>query len=236
VAVDWGWGAIIQIITGAVSAFGHAALGAGSFLWPWLSVKQSESSILVPIAAFVIPAVLAWTTARHVARQKATIDLIEKFESTDHYRELQKEFARLRQADQGLMHLVSPQSGEDRESRKKVLEFLNHYELVALGIRKKVLSASFYKRWMGGAFVRDWNAASEFIQRTRWKRPSTDKPWKYRRQSFENFEFIACKWSKKAVRLRSMRRIAPADYDIGVGDKPLPQLTDAPTLQSAQTF
>src|SRR4028119_212047 len=149
---------------------------------------------ITPALVFVsaIIAFLAMLNARHLARERATLDLIEKVESGEHYRNITQTFSDLRRGA-GFAHLSRPKP-EDEKARRCVNDYLNHYELVAIGILKGMLDESVYRDWMRGPFVRDWNAAADFIQRERWKRDD-DGEWKYYAKTFMNYEVIARRWS-----------------------------------------
>ncbi|MES2443439.1 MAG: DUF4760 domain-containing protein [Pseudomonadota bacterium] len=170
------------------------------------------------VAISVTVAWLALRNARAVARQKATLDLIEKIESDQHYRQITDRFSELRRGI-GFSHLNDP-APENRDDRRAVLDYLNHYEIVAIGIRHNILDAEMYRAWMEGVFVRDWNAAAEFIQRERWKGDATS--WTYRASVFEHFQWAATRWSKDATRL-SAKTSPPPSRAAGPGDEPLPE-------------
>ena len=97
--------------------------------------------------------------------------------------------------------LHNPREEKDRTERQAVLDYLNHYELVAIGILNGILDEEFYRTWMKGPFVRDWNAAATFIQRERWKQADGADDFVYYRRLFENFQQVACAWDRAAVRL-----------------------------------
>ena len=212
-----------------------AAVVATSTVWRWL--VETPSSQAPIIVSFVAPAVavlalvVAWRTAVWVARQKATIDLIEKSESTAVYRENSQRFSELRRGA-GLAQLADPQSDQDRRDRRHVLDHLNHYELVALGIRRGVLSGGFYKRWMGGPFVRDWNAALDLIEVERWKRaPGAEE--RYDPKTYQNFERIARRWSPRgAHRPAGAKAGAPLSL-AGPGAELLPDLAGVDAAEPA---
>src|SRR5262245_12979175 len=92
---------------------------------------------LLSLVVTALIAIRALRTTRAVARQRATLDLIEKRESTEHYRALSRTFFEL-QKGAGFMHLVDP-SPDDKPIRKLVFDYLNHYEIIAIGIREDIL-------------------------------------------------------------------------------------------------
>lgn len=182
---------------------------------------------LVLVSIFV--ALLALLNTLNVARRKATLDLIEKVESTDHYRTLNATFSRLRRG-RGFGHLANPTEAADAADRALVNDYLNHYELVSVGIARGILDETFYKSWMRGPFVRDWNAATDFVQSERWRRDD-DGQWRYHPQIFCNYQRMACRWSREARRLDRSSSDPPAGNEFGPGNDPLPKpehTVDAP--------
>jgi Domain of unknown function (DUF4760) len=134
------------------------------------------SVFIAPLLILISVGVAIWgvRNAREIARQKATLDLIEKRESTEHYKTLLKTFREIR-LGQGFGELANPLTDNAREARSSILDYINHYELVAIGIRRNILDELTYRDWMEGAFVRDFNAAADFIQGERWRRTADGK-------------------------------------------------------------
>lgn len=158
--------------------------------------------------------------ARRMARQRATLDFIEKVESGDHYRNIVHIFTELRRG-KGFAHLTNPQTDEDKEIRRCVNDYLNHYEMVCIGISEGILDEKIYREWMRGPFVRDWNAAADWIQRERWKR-SDEGVWEYYEKTFAAYGYWACRWSPEAIVLDENYSPPPQDA-AGIADEPLPK-------------
>ena len=178
------------------------------------------------VAISTIVAFLALVNTRRLARRKATLDLIEKVESTDHYRDLNSTFSRLRRGV-GFAHLSNPSTEADQVDRAKVNDYLNHYELVSVGILQRILDEAFYRTWMRAPFVRDWNAAVDFVQSERW-RLATDGTWTYNEKIFCNYQKMARRWSREALNPDNSYGARPSLADAGgPGDDPLPP--DDPT-------
>jgi hypothetical protein len=165
-------------------------------------------------------AYLGVRNVRAVARQRATLDFIEKVESTPHYRAINTIFSRYR-VNNGFGRLHSP-AEEDAADRAAIFDYLNHYEMVAIGIKSNILDDKIYRDWMLGPIIRDWNAVSEFVQRERWKWDSEKSTWSYREKLFENFQRVATSWSREAVNL-SKTSSHPPRHPSGPGDERLPQ-------------
>jgi len=200
------------------------------------SVRDIASS--APLwSPFVTPliaasaAIVAWRALRNtraIARQKATLDLIEKRESTEHYRSIIERFSKLRKGS-GFMHLNDP-IDDDVADRQMLIDYLNHYELVSIGIRQDILDARIYRAWIEGSFVRDWNAVADWVQRERWQR-NAEGEWRYRDTIFANYQAIACRWSKESRRL-SKASSQPPDRPGATGDTAFPEPIDEIALKS----
>jgi hypothetical protein len=191
-------------------------------------VEQPDWRIYITPALVALSAIIAFIAmlnARRVAKERATLDLIEKVESGDHYRKITKTFSELRRG-RGFAHLSNPKLEEDKEARRCVNDYLNHYELVSIGILSGLLDETVYRSWMRGPFVRDWNAASDWVQRERWKRQD-DGTWEYYGQVFMNYEIVARKWSHEAKALDETSGGPPPEIEAGgPSDEPLPAATE----------
>ncbi|MDP9424035.1 MAG: DUF4760 domain-containing protein [Pseudomonadota bacterium] len=154
-----------------------------------------------------------------VARERATLDLIEKAESNEFYRGLADIFSDLRRGP-GFSHLHNPQDADTKAKRRAVADYLNHYELVSIGILEGILDEAIYRAWMEGAFLRDWNAAARFIQRERWKKKD-DGSWYYYRHHYEHYQVLVDSWSKDAISIDQLYSAPPED-DQGPGADPIP--------------
>lgn len=191
---------------------------------PWWRTVISVATPLLVLAS----AIIAWRSLRNtraVARQKATLDLIEKAESNEHYRALSLCFAAVRKA-RGFPALHDPKTNADKKLRQDVLDYLNHYELVAIGIRHDILDETIYRSWMQSHVVAEWNAASDFIQSERWRLTRDGTDYEYRTAIFENLQNAVCRWSKDARRLTEASSPKPAltTGPVAAGDEPLPEV------------
>lgn len=162
---------------------------------------------------------------RRIARKRATLDLIEKVESSNYYRELLEVFHR-RKMDSTLEKLSEPKDAVGHKERKSVFSFLNHYELVSLGIQKEILDEEFYKGWMRSSFIDDWIAAKTFIQRERWKKSDDGKSWVYHAKLYEHYNCVAHRWSPGEVEILSEKSGGHPDEPVGPGDQPMAGVGD----------
>lgn len=191
-------------------------------IW-WSFAPAIISALIGPFALSV--AVASLRASRKIARDRATLDLIEKRESTERYRRIHRTFYELRTGE-GFEHLAGdmatkdPKTGRDNaKDRQDIIDYLNHYELVAIGIQRKLLDASTYRAWMQGAYVRDWNAAADWVQRERWE--YFDGQWQYRSSIFAAYQAVACSWSEQA-RVLNKDSGGPPTGPPSPGDEPLP--------------
>ncbi len=102
-------------------------------------------------------------TNRRIARVKATLDMIEATESRDHYLALYRIYRRFRMEPAFKATVLAPRTDEDRTARLRCFDFLNHYELIAIGFTEGILDEAFYRRWMGYAVLRDYREGREQI-------------------------------------------------------------------------
>jgi hypothetical protein len=123
-----------------------------------------------------------------------------------------------------------PSTDEEKAARKKVFDYLNNYELVAIAVRHGAVDEKIYRAWMEGAFVRDWNAAADFIQRERWKCDEAGQ-WHYRDSIYRNYGHLAGRWSKEA-RVLTAESSGPPLTPAGPGDDQLPEPIDEVQLKN----
>lgn len=210
-------------VPSAVGAWFNIVVRDADATFPYAFALAPLATVLGVFAAILV-ARASIRNARDTARLKATLDLIEKAESNDYYLRINKSFSRVRR--EGLFdRLDDPLTARDKALRRDVGAYLNHYELIALGIDKAILDEAFYKVWMAGPFVRDWDAAADWIQRERWRR-GADGGWVYRDELYFHYQRVAMRWSKDARNL--VAGDPPADPPVppgnlvSLGDEPLP--------------
>lgn len=165
-----------------------------------------QSSVVVPLVSLVTAVIAAWLAlqsienARDIARRKATLDFIEKTESSEHYRQLIETFLRIKR--EGLFaHMVDKSVTSLLPERGALIDYLNHYELVAISIRNGVLDADMYRLWMQTAFVDTWNDAALWVQAIRMRGRSAADPQAYNRKAYEHFAYMAALWSPSTRQL-----------------------------------
>jgi hypothetical protein len=91
-------------------------------------------------AVFALVTVLTnrWTT-----RMKATVDLLERLETHDHFQKSYRAFRQVGLEPNGIQRIAMISTGAEITERDKCLDFLNIYELIALSIRKTILDEKF---------------------------------------------------------------------------------------------
>lgn len=132
---------------------------------------------------------------KDIARKRATLDIIERRQSTEFYQDLYLAFKQVRQDPTGFEQIKDPSSPVLQEQRRKVLEYLNHYELIAIGIRRGILDKDVYAAFMRTQFVRDWLDAKPFIDHIRKPTPDSGSTVSSG-AAFEEYGKLADRWAK----------------------------------------
>ena len=65
--------------------------------------------------------------------------------------------------------------------------YLNHYEIVSVGIAQEILDKKTYELWMKSAFVNDWNCACVYISKVRKLSPRNAN-------NYVEYETLAKEW------------------------------------------
>ena len=138
-------------------------------------------------------------TSRRIARIKATLDLIETSESQEHYISLYKVYRRFRIEEAFSAGVLIPKTEEDRTARLRCFDFLNHYELVAIGFKEGILDEQFYKRWMGWAVLRDYRQARDLILAARLPAHPSDPGEPGDVEAYCELEALCIRWGAKSV-------------------------------------
>lgn len=158
----------------------------------------------VPLLAAIVSGITAfWVSNRTIranqgiARKRATLDLIERSESTEFYLSVYAAFREVLVSDAGFEQIKNPTMPAMMEQRRKVIAFLNHYELVAIGKEQGILDEDPYRDFMRGTVVRHWLRAEAFVGHLRADTPDSRAP-----RAFEKFEALALKWESPQERQR----------------------------------
>ncbi len=154
--------------------------------------------ILFSATITYVTALISWQKNQAIAQQRATLDLIDKTESSQQKRDLAAAFkyCEKRGFDDSIH---DPEHEDDRTRRYKVQQFLNQHEILAIGIKRNVLEETILKDWNETQFVHTWNVATPFIQKERWHFNKTIGQWDYNNKLWEHFGEIAHKWDSDAI-------------------------------------
>jgi hypothetical protein len=107
---------------------------------------------------------IAVVTNRWSARMRATLDMLERLETTEHHLKRYTTFRKVRQEANGIHRIIQIPNGEKETDRDLCIDFLNTYEFISLGIRKKILDETYFREGYGPSLIRDWNAAKPLIE------------------------------------------------------------------------
>jgi hypothetical protein len=136
-------------------------------------------------------AVLAIQANREIARNRATLDYIERTESTAYYQEISKTFHSFRSNPKGFSDILNPADEPAKQLRRAVVQYINHYENLSIAIQFGTLSEEMYYRAFRGALVADWELAEPFITHLR---TTARGPIKPSPRAFVEFEWLARRW------------------------------------------
>lgn len=125
------------------------------------------------------------------SRKKATLDLIVKTESEEYFQRNYAEFRELSKRNELEALAKNTDRDDDEQSIKSTIDdFLNHYELTALSIRKGILDEGTYKEWMRSTLIAHYEASADYIQVVR---DNPGKPGEYP-DAYTEFENLAIAW------------------------------------------
>lgn len=165
-----------------VSSFWWVQPSVTSTFW-WVQPSVTAVGIFVAGAAIY--------SSRNASRLKATLDFIEGSESKEYYQTRYKAYRKYRTDGAYRISVLDPKDLTHENDRDYCLDFLNHYEAVAIACDKGIIDKNFYYKWMGENFVRDWNVATDLVRQTRMPRMPGDRGCP---TAFQNFERLAVKW------------------------------------------
>lgn len=155
-----------------------------------------------------------------LAAKKNTIDMIERAEHSEllqHNFLLLSDIARSNSFDE----LVEPSTTEQKVKRNSVFTVLNHYEMVAIGIKNNHFDKGIYRDWMQSTFIRDWIRMQVFVQKLRWVLDD-DGRWIYRSSLFSGFNKLAYDWDQSGdVYLLNSKSVGRPSIPLGPGDEPM---------------
>ena len=83
-------------------------------------------------------------------------------------------------------------AGKDKKDIMVLRGFLNHYELVATGIRHKIIDKRFYEEWAKPVVKLNWERSHRFVEAVR-ARPG-------QKDAFREFQNLAEEWGAKKLK------------------------------------
>jgi uncharacterized protein DUF4760 len=149
----------------------------------------TSGAILTSALLATIAAKVGINHQRAIARKRAVLDLILRCDESD-FQELVEDYCKIRDGAHGLERYAAPSeelSPGDLESVSVIDRYLNHYEIVSVGISQDILDKETYELWMRSAFVNDWDSAREYIVKVRKQSPRNAK-------NFTEYEALAIEW------------------------------------------
>lgn len=152
----------------------------------FIDVEKAISPAAILCSAFFGGLIALYSIQQNVrtARVKATLDMIVESESSEYYQHNLSIFQALVDDEKIFHQLAQPLCSDPR--RRTLNDFLNHYELIALSIRKQILDEAFYQEWMMHTYVRHFEQAWRYIAERR-KSLNND-------EIYAEFETLAKKW------------------------------------------
>jgi hypothetical protein len=138
-----------------------------STLVAWKDAAPALGAFVAILSASIALAVFSHT--RLANRRRATLDMVMRTLLDDTVQKKYGEFKKLVRRDGNpddafkLEGLLEPDV-ENHDDREIILNQLNIYELMALGIRRKIFDEKFYKRWFHATFMKDYEDSIAFIK------------------------------------------------------------------------
>lgn len=146
---------------------------------------------LVPIVVSIVLAGWALWTKRTVVAKRATLDFVSKLElHSPEWIKCAVAFKRWK-TDGQIEEVIRPTTDAQRTEAIRILTLLNHFEVVAIAIERRILDAGIYRDWYGGAYVAYWNQARALVYALREERESETL--------FIHFEQLARGWDQGGV-------------------------------------
>jgi len=119
---------------------------------------------LVTVGAIAV-AMVAICMQRQTARAQATLNHLAKMEFDQDFLHAKKTFLEI-EANGELIKYADRSSAHTKNARYIRL-YLNHFELVSLGIQHKIIDYDIFKRWNRKTVQLVWTAAWPFVNKLR---------------------------------------------------------------------
>lgn len=155
----------------------------------WLQILISPLAILLSASVGAAVALVSIRAQREIARRRATLDVILKSESDETFQALYSTFKSERNRTNGLASLLDASTESEKSLKTQIDSFLNHYELIAISIKNKILDETFYKEWMKSSYIKHFYDAKSYIDEMR-KKQKHDS-------AYIEFERLVNKWENE---------------------------------------
>lgn len=158
-------------------------------IWHWVR----ENSDGIEAVSLVAAAIAGFIVIRYhaiISRREATIRMVDfqLEEGREGYQEFKDLMKTAEEAGPEITEYAI-ETSDTKAGRDIILAQLNRYELISLGIKQKVFSERFYKRWFYSQFTRDFAKLTPFIETTRTH---------YNNMAYYcEFESLAHRWERK---------------------------------------
>ena len=103
---------------------------------------------------------------RAISRCQTTLDHIAHLESDRDIIEARKRFVELAKAPGGLASWAEADK-EQTEEALAIGRILNSYELISIGIQRKIIDYELFKRWHRASAIKYWERGAPFVMRIR---------------------------------------------------------------------
>ena len=137
---------------------------------PLVSAGVTAASAAIAFGAFIY--------TRRTNRKRATLDMVMRTFLDDRGTKLYDDFRTLIRRDKAeddafCLTSLANHTPENEAYRTTVIDQLNNYELISLGIRRGLFDEAFYKLWFHRQFTRDFESVEQLVSEVQKERPST---------------------------------------------------------------
>jgi Domain of unknown function (DUF4760) len=179
------------------------------FLKSWKEAAPAAGAIIAFVSAFVALGVFDYT--RRANRRRATLDMVMKTLLDDSAQKRYSQFKRLIYQDDDLddcfkLESLAILTQDNAIDRDIVIQQLNAYELVSLGIRRGLFDEGFYKRWFHNQFTKDYESSLDFIRKA--------QELKNKTSIYCEYSALYQKWSKDGHPDSSPNRVKMAYWEL----------------------
>ena len=128
---------------------------------------------------------LAIRKNREILQNRETMALMNHIVWDAEYIEMRAAFVKARDGRTGIKGFIGK---PNTKAFKAINKMMNHYELLAIGVDRNILSQDVLKRFIGKRLVADWKASKEFVMALRKKNKDKEN------YIFCEFENLAGDW------------------------------------------